>query len=255
MKYFPYGECRNSQGDPGTDRLFTGQQFDEGTGLYYYGARYYDPLIGRFISADTIIPNPANPQCFNRYTYCLNNPLKYTDPTGHFAICGIVITVKLVIEVCVAIAAYIAADIAVDNILESRKGKTKTIWNPRVPDFSIPVPNEFNVWPGPGGGPELDKVSKIIIGVTGTAIASTGIHNVTDIESPMYPINKEVENPYKPSEKPIIDTTKIDPVIINPPTDKYLVIFNDGYSGYYTPAQIGAMLMVGAPIAEIRENG
>jgi RHS repeat-associated protein len=83
MKYFPYGECRNSQGDPGTDRLFTGQRFDSGTGLYYYGARYYDPVIGRFVSPDTIIPNPSNPQCFNRYTYCMNNPLKYVDPSGN----------------------------------------------------------------------------------------------------------------------------------------------------------------------------
>jgi RHS repeat-associated protein len=78
----PFGECRNSQGNPGTDKLFTGQRLD-GTGLYYYGARYYDASIGRFISADTIVPNPANPQAFNRYTYALNNPLKYTDPTGH----------------------------------------------------------------------------------------------------------------------------------------------------------------------------
>jgi hypothetical protein len=40
-------------------------------------------MIGRFISADTIVPNPANPQSLNRYSYCLNNPLKYIDPTGH----------------------------------------------------------------------------------------------------------------------------------------------------------------------------
>ena len=39
-------------------------------------------LIGRFISPDTIIPYPANPQSFNRYSYCLNNPLKYVDPSG-----------------------------------------------------------------------------------------------------------------------------------------------------------------------------
>jgi len=52
-------------------------------GLYYYGARYYDAGIGRFISADTVISDPMNPQAFNRYSYCLNNPLKYTDPLGH----------------------------------------------------------------------------------------------------------------------------------------------------------------------------
>ena len=61
---------------------FTGQRLDS-TGLYYYGARYYDPTIGRFISPDTIVQDPANPQSFNRYSYCLNNPLKYVDPTGN----------------------------------------------------------------------------------------------------------------------------------------------------------------------------
>ena len=64
-----------------TDKKFTGQRLDS-TGLYYYGARYYDPAIGRFISADTVVQNPANPQTLNRYAYALNNPLKYIDPSG-----------------------------------------------------------------------------------------------------------------------------------------------------------------------------
>jgi hypothetical protein len=38
--------------------------------------------MGRFISPDTIIPHPSNPQSFNRYSYCLNNPMKYIDPSG-----------------------------------------------------------------------------------------------------------------------------------------------------------------------------
>jgi RHS repeat-associated protein len=65
-----------------TDKQFTGQRLD-GTGLYYYGARYYDPTIGRFISADTIVQNPADPQSLNRYSYVFNNPLKYVDPSGN----------------------------------------------------------------------------------------------------------------------------------------------------------------------------
>jgi RHS repeat-associated protein len=80
ISYYPYGSTRS--GDVPTDRKFTGQRLDS-SGLYYYGARYYDPLIGRFISADTIVQSFSNPQTLNRYSYCLNNPLKYIDPTGH----------------------------------------------------------------------------------------------------------------------------------------------------------------------------
>ena len=82
VKYFPFGETRFQEGEPGFDKRFTGQRLDR-TGLYYYGARYYDAGLGRFISPDTIVPDPANPQSLNRYSYCLNNPLKYVDPTGH----------------------------------------------------------------------------------------------------------------------------------------------------------------------------
>ncbi len=50
----------------------------------YYGARHYDGALGRFIQPDTIVPEPGNPQSLNRYSYVLNNPLRYTDPTGMF---------------------------------------------------------------------------------------------------------------------------------------------------------------------------
>ena len=51
--------------------------------LTYMNARWYDSSIGRFISADTIVPDPTNPQSFNRYAYVRNNPINFTDPTGH----------------------------------------------------------------------------------------------------------------------------------------------------------------------------
>lgn len=89
IKYLPFGECRNSTGEIGTDKLFTGQRLDD-TGLYYYNARYYDPTIGRFISADSIVPDFTNPQSLNRYSYVINNPLSCIDPSGHdyVFICG-----------------------------------------------------------------------------------------------------------------------------------------------------------------------
>jgi RHS repeat-associated protein len=81
ISYFPFGNCRFSQGNLGTDKLFTGQRLDA-TGLYYYNARYYDATIGRFTSPDNNVSQPFNPQNLNRYSYCLNNPLKYIDPSG-----------------------------------------------------------------------------------------------------------------------------------------------------------------------------
>jgi RHS repeat-associated protein len=81
--YYPYGEMKFHTGSINVGHKFTGQEYDAETGLYYYGARYYDPKLGRFISADTMVPEPFNPQALNRYSYVLNNPLRYIDPTGH----------------------------------------------------------------------------------------------------------------------------------------------------------------------------
>jgi len=62
---------------------YTGQNYDVEAGLYYYNSRYYNPQLGRFIQPDTMIPDPTNLQAYNRYSYVSNNPLKYTDPSGH----------------------------------------------------------------------------------------------------------------------------------------------------------------------------
>ena len=78
---------RYSSGTAPTSYNYTGQRLDGDTGLLYYGARYYDPALMRFVQADTLVPEPGNPQSLNRYAYVLNNPLKYTDPTGHI-VCG-----------------------------------------------------------------------------------------------------------------------------------------------------------------------
>jgi RHS repeat-associated protein len=71
-----------------TDFTYTGQSDMSGTGLMDYKARLYSPCIMHFVQPDTLIPDIYNPQDWNRYSYARNNPLKYTDPTGH-RICGI----------------------------------------------------------------------------------------------------------------------------------------------------------------------
>ena len=77
------GETRLTTGTIFTDKLFTGQREMASLGIYHYGARFYSPKLGRFLSADTIVPGAANPQAYNRYSYVLGNPLRYIDPSGH----------------------------------------------------------------------------------------------------------------------------------------------------------------------------
>ncbi len=81
-EYEPYGKVTQQTGEDATSHKFTGKELDS-TGLYYYGARYYDPEIGRFITADSIVQSPYDPQSLNRYSYCRNNPINYVDPSGH----------------------------------------------------------------------------------------------------------------------------------------------------------------------------
>ncbi|HNR97715.1 MAG TPA: RHS repeat-associated core domain-containing protein, partial [Anaerolineae bacterium] len=85
-RHYPYGTERWAlDGTFPTDYRFTGQLLESSLGLYQMGARRYDPYISRWVSPDIIIPDPASPQSLNRYSYVLGNPLKYTDPDGHFA--------------------------------------------------------------------------------------------------------------------------------------------------------------------------
>ena len=90
--YDPWGRLRNPSTleiyAPGSEpelflgRGFTGHEHMTWFGLINMNARLYDPLLGRFLSPDSYVQNPYDAQNFNRYTYCLNNPLKYTDPSG-----------------------------------------------------------------------------------------------------------------------------------------------------------------------------
>ncbi|VVM22717.1 hypothetical protein BSPWISOXPB_8819 [uncultured Gammaproteobacteria bacterium] len=94
MAYTAFGERRKGDwrvSDPLppiipalTNRGFTGHEHIDEMGLIHMNGRVYDPQIGRFLSADPYIQSPYNTQSYNRYSYTINNPLKYTDPTGNF---------------------------------------------------------------------------------------------------------------------------------------------------------------------------
>ena len=83
--YTAFGELYAQAGPTTNAYLYTGQQFDSLTGLYSLRARYYDPLVGRFLSRDDFAYNNLSPLELNRYVYTANNPINNIDPTGNQA--------------------------------------------------------------------------------------------------------------------------------------------------------------------------
>ena len=84
-KYTAFGELKYYSGTHKNTHKFTGKELD-GSGLYYYGARYYDKSLGRWLTPDPAsMPSALNlndPQTLNPYVYCTNNPIKFIDPNG-----------------------------------------------------------------------------------------------------------------------------------------------------------------------------
>ncbi|HET7085144.1 MAG TPA: FG-GAP-like repeat-containing protein [Rhizomicrobium sp.] len=89
LAYDAWGKPRGSaacgtMNSPITTRGFTNQEEMPTPCLVNLNARIYDASIGKFLAPDSVIPDPYDGQSFNRYTYVRNNPLSFTDPTGHF---------------------------------------------------------------------------------------------------------------------------------------------------------------------------
>ncbi|MEO6892195.1 MAG: RHS repeat-associated core domain-containing protein [Ktedonobacteraceae bacterium] len=79
--FAPYGTTRYTQGTMPTTYNFTGQRLDSQTGLLYYNSRYYDPMVGRFVRADTV---QDNGQGMDPYAYAGGDPETLNDPTGQY---------------------------------------------------------------------------------------------------------------------------------------------------------------------------
>lgn len=73
--YDPFGNVITKTGSLSNSYLYAGYQFDDETGLYYLNARYYDPVVARFESADTYTGQSNDPLSLNLYTYCENEPV------------------------------------------------------------------------------------------------------------------------------------------------------------------------------------
>ncbi len=92
LNFDPWGQRRNPTDWSYTnvptsflfDRGYTGHEHLDKFGLINMNGRVYDPRLARFLSPDPILQDPTNSQGHNRYSYCLNNPLRYVDPSGYF---------------------------------------------------------------------------------------------------------------------------------------------------------------------------
>ncbi len=91
MEYLPFGAEGYHWGSTIAYHRYTDQEWDAETGLYNYNARLYDHIVGRFITPDSIVQSPFDPQTLNRYAYVRNNPLIFVDPSGHLGLLGCVI--------------------------------------------------------------------------------------------------------------------------------------------------------------------
>jgi RHS repeat-associated protein len=168
----PWGKARGTSTIAQTSLNYTGQRLD-GTGLLYYHARYYDPVLARFVSADSVVPGnasggmdgvalkgltvdfhepgfvaqlggengqafwfqmsdeqrqqagspwgPANPQALDRYSYVQNNPLKYTDPSGHciFALVDTIICIAVAVEVAEVVVTAVVGTVVIIGAYEA----------------------------------------------------------------------------------------------------------------------------------------
>ena len=165
--YYPYGDARieDRVGSYENDYTFTGQEHDEETGQYYYGARYYNSGLGRFTSQDPWFGDIENPQSLNKYSYVLNNPLRYVDPTGMIPdptdviaipcpFCGVVKEIGEMLILGAAVGIVASPDpvppITVDPLPQPKPSEpyTSPYYGPHLPTYND-LPAAPNIFEGP----------------------------------------------------------------------------------------------------------
>ena len=108
-EYYPFGDQFETASKFRESTLgFTGKPYEKDIGLNYFGARFYDPLTGRFISMDPAPIEASNHYSVNRYAYANNNPYKYIDPDGRLPVIPILI--------------FLAKEIAADKLSQATGG-------------------------------------------------------------------------------------------------------------------------------------
>ena len=137
--YDTFGNTIEGGGSFYNETQFTGATYDKSTGMHYMNARYYNPATGRFLTQDSYTGNLYDPWTQNLYSYCMNNPVNYIDPTGHiaaaFAIAGaaniwnpfgwLLLGVAAVVTVVVVVE--VVDSISDNTVVESREIKEPAI--------------------------------------------------------------------------------------------------------------------------------
>ncbi|TGD59380.1 RHS repeat-associated core domain-containing protein [Flavobacterium humi] len=101
------------------DRGYTGHEHLQSVGLINMNGRLYDPKLHRFLQPDNFVQDPYNTQNYNRYGYVLNNPLKYTDPSGEELISAIAIGAFVGIMSYMTMGVFNDTDVTFSGILKS----------------------------------------------------------------------------------------------------------------------------------------
>ena len=171
-RYAPYGA---QIGGPVKDGpRYTGHVMDAASGLTYMQQRYYDPMLGRFLSIDPVTANSNTGGNFNRYWYANNNPYKFTDPDGRIAI----LAVPLAIEACAASIVCGAAAIATGAYVGKKIGDGINILRDHIQraDSIEGAQGKLSEGKSPAGGAEGKK--GVLIGDGGRAQAENDFDGV-----------------------------------------------------------------------------
>jgi len=123
--YDPWGKRRNPSNWTQTDtrnkwlvnRGFTGHEHIDAFQIINMNGRVYDPLTAQFFSPDPCVSSPGDWLSYNRYSYCLNNPFKYTDPSGNFipAAVGVIIDAAIMTGGTAFVTSVAMGSMAFDN--------------------------------------------------------------------------------------------------------------------------------------------
>lgn len=138
--YKPYGDkLTRAVASADNDIGFHGKAHDGSTGLSYMGARYYDPVLGRFMGVDPVDFQTDNLHSFNRYAYTNNNPYRYVDPDGHYAF-----LVSFAIYALTALSAALTVQSAMSGYSPPSQGDV-SIGTPSYPGMNIGDAANWNI--------------------------------------------------------------------------------------------------------------